>query len=86
MQVLEAYRGKTQKAANLDVSFYSSDSNAKGKLKEVSLMIQLSLTMQSLYRPGEGCWVSQNLQTIGSWRWQGCQSYAPVAFTHQETV
>jgi len=54
MQVLEAYRGKTQEAANLDVSLYSSDSNAKGKLKEVSLMIQLSLTMHSLYRPGEG--------------------------------
>jgi hypothetical protein len=48
MQVLEAYRRKTQEAASLDVSLHSSDSNAKGKFKELSLMIQLLLTMHSL--------------------------------------
>jgi hypothetical protein len=55
MQVLDAYRRKTQEAATLDVLLHSSDSNVEGKFKDLSLMIQLSLTMQSLYRPGEGC-------------------------------
>ena len=26
-----------------------------------------------------------DFKTIGTWRWQGCQSYAPAAFTPQET-
>ena len=26
----------------------------------------------------------QDFKTIGTWRWQGCQPYAPAAFTPQE--
>jgi hypothetical protein len=26
----------------------------------------------------------QNFKTIGTWRWQGCQPYAPAAFTPQK--
>jgi hypothetical protein len=25
-----------------------------------------------------------DLKTIGTWRWQGCQPYAPAAFTHMK--
>jgi len=84
MQVLEAYRRETQWAESSDVPLLSWDPNVKGKFKELSLMIQLSLTLQSLYSPGEGCRVSKNLQAVGTCRWQGCQPYTPVAFTHQE--
>ena len=34
---------------------------------------------QPLTAPGR--WGYQNFQTIGAWRWQGCQPYAPAAFT-----
>jgi hypothetical protein len=34
---------------------------------------------QALRAPG--CSGSQNFYTIGIWSWQGCQPYAPVAFT-----
>jgi hypothetical protein len=38
------------------------------------------------YRPGQaltvpGCSGSQDLETIGTWRWQVCQSHAPTAFS-----
>jgi hypothetical protein len=44
---------------------------------------------QSLYRPilGPGCTRKLRLpdfETIGTWRWYGCQSYAPAASTPQE--
>ena len=40
------------------------------------------------YMPGHalrapGGWGSQNFFTIGTWRWQGCQPYAPAAFSPQ---
>ena len=28
-----------------------------------------------------GGWGSQNFYTIGTWKWQGCQPYAPASFT-----
>ena len=42
-----------------------------------------------LYEPGQahrapGGWDSQNFQPIGTRKWQGCQPYAPAAFTLQE--
>jgi hypothetical protein len=41
-----------------------------------------------LYRPWQafrtsGGWSSKNFQTIGTWRWQGYQPYAPAAITPQ---
>ena len=41
---------------------------------------------QSLYKLGltlraTGVWGTQNLKTVGIWREQGCQPYAPAAFT-----
>ena len=49
------------------------------------LLIKVKL---SLYRPRQaprapGDWGFQGFQTIGTWRWQGCQPYAPAAFTPQ---
>jgi hypothetical protein len=33
-----------------------------------------------------GSWGFQNFQITGMWRWQDCQSYAPVAFNPQEIL
>jgi len=40
----------------------------------------------SRYKPGQTLSApdSQNIRTIGTWRWQGCQPYGPAAFTAQE--
>ena len=51
----------------------------------------ISVIKQSLYRPRRksralGGWGSQNFQKIGIRRWQGCQPYAPAAFTAQEII
>jgi hypothetical protein len=40
----------------------------------------------SLYRPrvdprAAGSWSFHDFQTFGTWKWQGCQPYAPAAFT-----
>ena len=29
---------------------------------------------------------SQNFQTFGAWKWQGCQSYAPAGFTWYDMI
>jgi len=51
-----------------------------GMLKNaVQLKLSNYRSGQALTAPGR--WGSQNFQTIGTWRWKGCQSYAPTAFT-----
>ena len=58
MQGLEAYRRKTKEAASLDASLHFhllETLKAKGEFNELSLVIQLSLTMRSVYRPEEVC-------------------------------
>ena len=57
----------------------------KVALEEVFLGEKLNVK-QSHCSPGHtmrapGRWGSQNFQTIGTCRWQGCQPYAPAAFT-----
>jgi hypothetical protein len=38
------------------------------------------------WRDPEGSWKLKlpDFKTVGTWRWQGCQHYAPAAFTPRE--
>jgi hypothetical protein len=35
---------------------------------------------------GSGGWGSQNFETVGKWRWQGCQPNTPADLTPQEIL
>ena len=47
--------------------------------QQVKLWIKLSLFGAGQSVRTVGCWSSQNFQTVGTWRWQSCRRYAPLA-------
>jgi len=48
-----------------------------------SFTVKVKTLKQSHYRPGQALRVVY-FKTIGTWRWQRYQPYAPAAFTPQE--
>jgi len=54
---------------------------------EADIRLQMSPTISfplQAWTGHEGCrrFRLPDFKTIGTWRWQGCQPYAPAAFTH----